>query len=255
MTLPESLFSMPPAPLAGVACAFALAGLVKGVVGLGLPTVSMGLLALMMAPAEAAALVIVPSLVTNVWQIGAGPALRPLLARLAPMQVGVFAGTLAGAWAFGAPAGAWAMVCLGVVLVAYAGWRLAGARGRVDPRAEPWLGPAVGAATGLVTAATGVFVVPAVPYLQALGLGRDELVRAMGVSFTASTVALAAGLHLNASYPGAAALASGWMLVPALAGMYAGQALRGRLSPARFRLCFMGSLVLLGLHMILRELW
>jgi hypothetical protein len=28
----------------------------------------------------------------------------------------------------------------------------------------------VGLATGLVTAATGVFVIPAVPYLQALGL-------------------------------------------------------------------------------------
>ena len=47
---------------------FLLAGLVKGVIGMGLPTVAMGLLALVLPPAEAAAIVVVPSLVTNVWQ-------------------------------------------------------------------------------------------------------------------------------------------------------------------------------------------
>jgi uncharacterized membrane protein YfcA len=43
---------------------FLLAGFVKGVIGLGLPTVSMGLLSLVMAPAKAASLLIVPSFVT-----------------------------------------------------------------------------------------------------------------------------------------------------------------------------------------------
>ena len=52
---------------------FLLAGFVKGVVGLGLPTVVMALLALALPPAQAAALLIVPSAVTNVWQFAAGP--------------------------------------------------------------------------------------------------------------------------------------------------------------------------------------
>jgi hypothetical protein len=42
-----------------------------------------------------------------------------------------------------------------------------------------------------MTAATGVFVIPAVPYLQALGFDREELMKALGLSFTVSTVALA----------------------------------------------------------------
>ncbi len=50
-----------------------LAGFVKGASGLGLPTVSMGLLAVMMAPAQAIAIVIVPAIVTNVWQTLADP--------------------------------------------------------------------------------------------------------------------------------------------------------------------------------------
>jgi uncharacterized membrane protein YfcA len=43
-----------------VGAVFVLAGLVKGVVGLGLPTVAMGLLGLVMLPAEAAAILLCP---------------------------------------------------------------------------------------------------------------------------------------------------------------------------------------------------
>ena len=57
---------------------FLLAGLVKGVIGMGLPTVAMGLLAVVLPPAEAAALLVVPSLVTNVWQLLAGPSFGAL---------------------------------------------------------------------------------------------------------------------------------------------------------------------------------
>ena len=58
------------------ALVFTAAGVVKGVVGLGLPTLAMALLALAMAPAQAAALLVLPSLVTNVWQMRPWPRWR-----------------------------------------------------------------------------------------------------------------------------------------------------------------------------------
>src|SRR5262245_25180941 len=67
--------------LAAITSIFVLAGFVKGVVGLGLPTVAMGLLAVVMAPAQAAALLVVPSFLTNTWQ-ALGPELLPLTRRL-----------------------------------------------------------------------------------------------------------------------------------------------------------------------------
>ncbi|WIG95959.1 sulfite exporter TauE/SafE family protein [Myxococcus sp. SDU36] len=233
---------------------FVLAGLVKGVVGLGLPTIAMALLALVMPPARAAVLLIVPSLVTNVWQLRPWSTLGPLLRRLAPMQVGVCAGTLVGAWLLGAPVGAWATVSLGVALVAYAAWGISGARLTVGPVADKRLGPWVGALTGFVTAATGVFVIPAVPYLQALGFEREELIQAMGISFTVSTLALAAGLYINAAGAGTQLGQSLLMLLPALVGMQVGQWLRQKLSPVLFRACFLVSLMLLGMHMVAREM-
>jgi len=236
--------------LALAAAVFALAGLVKGVVGMGLPTVAMGLLALLVPPAQAAALLIVPSLLTNAWQMRPWRTLAPLLRRLWPLLAGVVAGTLAGGWWFGGLAGPWARLAPGVVLVAYAAWGLAGARLAVPARAEGRLGAAAGLATGLVTAATGVFVVPAVPFLQALRWERDELVQALGVAFTVSTLALAAVLRFGDG-PVAAGPLSFAMLARALAGMAAGQALRRRLSPVVFRRCFLAGLLLLGGHMVL----
>jgi uncharacterized membrane protein YfcA len=235
------------------AAVFVVAGLVKGVIGLGLPTIAMALLGAMMTPAEAAALLIVPSLATNVWQLLPWRGLADVLARLATMQVGVVVGTLAGAWALGAPVGRWAVACLGALLVLYAIWSLAGARVVVSPRAQRWAAPVVGASTGLVTAATGVFVVPAVPYLQALGLQRDALMQAMGLSFTVSTLALAAGLSLESRLPGAVVGQSCLMLLPALAGMAIGQRLRQHVSQPRFRVVFLASLMLLGGYMILDQ--
>jgi uncharacterized membrane protein YfcA len=237
---------------AAAGAVFLMAGAVKGVIGLGLPTLSMALLALWMPPAEAAALLIVPSLVTNVWQLGPWRQLGAMWRRVRGMQAGVVAGTLAGAWCFGMPAGAWSEAALGVVLCLYAGWGLTGRQLQVAADTERWLGPLVGALTGLVTALTGVFVVPAVPYLQALGLQRDELIQAMGVSFTVSTVALAIGLAGNGGYSTSAASGSLVMLLPALGGMAFGQWLRHRLPVAVFRRCFFSGLLLLGLYMAAR---
>jgi len=248
------LFEFLPAMPATAAAVFLLAGLAKGVVGMGLPTISMALLALFMPPAQAAALLVVPSLVTNLWQARPARTLGPLLRRVGPMQMGACVGTLAGAILLGPPAGDRGVAALGAVLLAYAAWGLFGTPPVLSARGERWLGPCAGILTGVITALTGVFVVPAVPYLQSLALDRDGLVQAMGVSFTVSTVALAAGLWLNGSYGASAAGASFAMLAPALLGMAAGQRLRRTLSPRMFRLCFMASLAALGAYQLVEGL-
>ena len=107
----------------------------------------------------------------------------------------------------------------------------------------------VGALTGLVTAATGVFVIPAVPYLQALRLEKDMLVQALGLSFTVSTLALAGGLAHDGAWSAPLAVGSVLAVVPALGGMVVGQLARSRLSPDRFRRWFFLGLFALGLYM------
>jgi len=236
-----------------IAATFALAGFVKGVIGLGLPTVAMGLLSLAMPPAQAAALLVVPSTVTNAWQLAAGPRLGALLRRLWPMLAGICAGTWAGSGMLSDGSGR-AAAALGIALALYAALGLANLRVTLPAHAQRWLGAPIGAATGLVTAATGVLVIPAVPYLQALALDKDELVQALGLSFTVSTLALAVSLAGEGAFDLAVASASLVALLPACIGMLAGQWLRARVRPEPFRLCFFAGLLLLGLHLASRGL-
>jgi uncharacterized protein len=239
-----------PAHLPLIASTFLLAGLVKGVIGLGLPTVAMGLLGSIMLPAEAAALLLVPSLVTNVWQLLSGPGFGALLRRLGTMMLGIAAGTWAGSDLIAGSGAHSAAAGLGVALLAYATLGLTKLRLSVPARAEAWAGPLVGLSTGLVTGATGVFVIPAVPYLGALGFERDELVQALGLSFTVSTLALAAGLAWHDALPVHSVGISLLALLPALLGMALGGALRGRVSPETFRRCFFLGLLGLGVEIV-----
>ena len=243
------MFAMPDGKLIFIAAVFALAGVVKGVIGLGLPTISMGLLAIVMPPLEAAALLVLPSFLTNVWQMAYGPALGPLLRRLWPMQLCVCLGTWLGAGLMTGSYARYGGMLLGVSLVIYACTAFM-ARFTIASVHERWLGPVVGAITGLITAATGVFVIPAVPYLQAIGLEKEELVQALGVSFTVSTVALAVNLFragaLNIAMAGPTMIA----LIVVGFGMWAGQVLRLHLSPELFRRCFFIGLLLLGIYLV-----
>ncbi|HYF59808.1 MAG TPA: sulfite exporter TauE/SafE family protein [Burkholderiaceae bacterium] len=235
-----------------VAAVFVLAGLVKGVIGLGLPTVAMGLLGLAMPPAQAAALLVVPSLVTNAWQLLAGPGLARIVRRLWPMMAGIAVGTALGSGLVAGVGGSGATAALGAALIAYGVVGLARLRLRVSPRAERWAGPAVGAATGWVTGVTGVFAIPAVPYLGSLGFERDELVQALGLSFTVSTIALAAGLAWHDALHWRTAAESLPAVAAALAGMAVGGRLRALVRPETFRRGFFVALLVLGAELVWR---
>ncbi|WP_307719761.1 sulfite exporter TauE/SafE family protein [Massilia sp. YMA4] len=232
-----------------VAVVFLLAGMVKGATGMGLPTVAMGLLGLVMAPMEAAALLVVPSLLTNGWQVLSGRPLYPLWLRLRGMMAGICLGTLAGGALLLQTQGGG--VVLGLALVLYGLLGLGEVAWSVPARQEPWLAPLMGAATGVLTAATGVFVLPAVPYLQALELDQEELVQAMGLSFSVSTLALAVVLAAHDAWQPAAAGASFLAQLPALAGLLLGQRLRRHLQPRVFRRCLFLVLLLVGAHLVL----
>lgn len=231
---------------------FLAAGLVKGVTGMGLPTVAMGLLGTVMSPAAAAALLIIPSFVTNIWQLFSGPALASLLRRLWPMMLCIVVGTTAGAGLLVAVDPLWSGFALGLALLVYALYALIAPKLVVAVTAERWLSPLAGALTGIVTGATGVFVMPAVPYLGSLHMSREELVQALGLSFTVSTLALALGLLLNDAFEVTQVGTSTLAVVPALLGMWLGQRIRLRISAARFRQCLLIFLIVLGVELVSR---
>ncbi|MGO3132674.1 MAG: sulfite exporter TauE/SafE family protein [Alcaligenes sp.] len=243
----ESLFF-----LSLISLTFLVAGMVKGITGMGLPTVAMSLLGMLMSPASAAALLVIPSFVTNVWQSFSGPAIGPLLRRLWPLMVTIVVGTLWGSSLLANTAPQLSGMALGIALLIYAGYALLAPALTVPPRFELWLSPLIGLATGVITGITGVFVMPAVPYLQALNLDKDELVQALGLTFTISTLALAGGLLMHDVFRLNQLGMSTLLIMPSLLGMWLGQKIRVCISPRRFRQCLLLFLGVLGLQLIIR---
>ncbi len=232
-----------------IAGVFLLAGFVKGTIGLGLPTVAMGLLATRMPPAHALAIVIVPAIVTNIWQTFVGPYLRDIVRRLWPLMIGTVVGILSGAGLMTGPYAHYGTVALGVLLVIYAIIGLTKLRFSVARAHEKWVGGIVGLVTGVISAATGVQVIPSMPFMQAIGMEKDELVQALGVFFTTATVALAFNLTGAGLLTTATALPGGVAMVAAFAGMYLGQVLRARMDAETFRRWFLIAMMLLGMYL------
>ena len=243
-----------PLTLAIVAGTFLLAGMVKGVIGLGLPTVSLAVLTVALGLPEAMNLLLVPSLVTNIWQAAVGGQGRVLLRRLWPFFLLATVMIWFGATALTRVDLSWLSALLGFLLVLYAGSNLAGFRLAIPPGRERWAGPLFGAINGLLTGMTGSFVVPGVLYLQAIGFPRDSLIQAMGILFTLSTLALAVALGGNGLLTRDLGVLSAAGLIPAIVGMLAGQRIRKRLSEAVFRKVFFAALLLLAIYIIVNAL-
>ncbi len=234
--------------IAAIALVFLFAGGIKGVIGLGLPTVSLGLLAIFLDLTTAMALLTMPAAATNVWQAAVGGNARMILRRLWPFMLAATVTVWLGAMALTRVDLALLSALLGLILVVYSGLGLGGWRFAIPVRAEGWAGPLFGSVNGILTGMTGSFVVPGIMYLQAIGLGRDALVQAMGFLFGASALALALALGGSGLFPRDTGIVSAAALVPALIGMAVGQRVRRRLSEERFRRVFFVGILALGAY-------
>lgn len=238
--------------IAYVAAVFFFAGAIKGTIAVGLPTIAMGLLSLFMAPAQAAPLIVLPTLITNLWQMGSGPDLAALLRRLWPMLACTVIATVTAAHVITRVDARLAAAMLGAVLMTYAALALSGARFAVSAAAEPVIGPLVGLVTGFINGTTAISVIPAIPYVQAIKLGKDELVQAIAMSAFVSAAALGLGLGSTTGVDQALAAPGLAAIVAALVGMALGQAVRSRLSAEAFRRAVLIGLFVLGAIMTAR---
>lgn len=233
---------------------FALAGMIKGTLGLGLPAVAMGLLTLFISPFQAATLLIVPSMVTNVWQLFAEGHVLRLIRRFWSLLMGIIVGSVWSVFPTLGHGEFQSEALLGGMLTLYG---LYGLFAKNMPNLAPYekyLSPVIGYLGGALTVATGVIVIPVVPFLQSLQLKRDDLVQSLGLAFTVSTLCLAVFLQQNRieamPFDYKMALIA---LLPALVGMWLGTKLRYRIPEQKFRKMFFGGLVVLGGYMVLHQ--
>ncbi len=239
-----------PIILAAIAGTYLLAGTVKGVIGMGLPTVSLALMVLVVELPDAMVLPLVSSFVTNLWQGVVGGHIRNLLTRLWPFLLMATVSVYIGVKVLISVDLALLSALLGILLIAYSAVNLAGFRLTTSIRNEKWAGPLAGLVNGVLTGMTGSAVIPGVMFLQSIGLSRDRLIQAMGLLFSISALALAIALQQNNLFTLEHAVLSTAALLPAIMGMMLGQKIRKTLSEIRFKKVFFISLLVLGAYIV-----
>jgi uncharacterized membrane protein YfcA len=249
-TPPERPLQFTLITLALVMGVFFLAGGVKGLLGIGLPTVALALLIHAMPLREAVTLIVIPAIATNIWQAltgGRGVALfkrfwlyLALLCVATWLGVGILAKSdqrlLNGL--FGGMLGLYALIGLTLPVPPPPG------------RAEPWLSPALGFINGIVNGLTGSYAFPSVIYLESLRLARDELIQGMGIMFLAASAALGISLAGQNVMDWSHAAMSAAALVPSLIGYYCGEHFRRRLPERTFRRIFLTGLLFLAAYTV-----
>ena len=237
-----------------VSCAFFAAAFVKGLVGFGLPPVSIGLLTAFIGLPNAMALIIFPGIATNLWQGLSGNHFREIIRRFWPFFLMTVLFTFPGTLVLSRLNVNYVTALLGVLLLAFVAVTFLNPKFRVKPRSEPILNPVLGTISGLLSGMTGTFTVPGVIYFQSVGLPREQLVQLMGIMFTLSTVALALALGGNRLLTVELAVMSAIAVIPTFVGLAAGTWLRRRTSEQGFRVIFLMALGVLGVYILGRSL-
>lgn len=233
-----------------VATVFLLGGMIKGMTGLGLVTITLGLLAATIDLTSAMALLIFPALFTNIWQSLIGQNTITLFKRLWMFLFCAAMTIWFGSIFLVSINSSILLILLGVLIIVYSSLDLLGIRLSISPQNEKLAGPIFGIANGILAGMTGSFVVPGVMYLQAIGLSRDQFVQAMGMLFTLSTISLAFALNKNNFITAELIMTSAFAVIPATIGLIIGQRIRKTLSETLFRRIFLVSIFILGVIII-----
>lgn len=236
--------------LALVLATYLLAGVMKGVTGLGFPAICIGLTTLFLDPRTAVALVLFPMTISNFWQVWrAGDlarAARTYAAFAAVMMLAVFVMALLAAEASDRLLYAVTGMAFVLFVVVSVAVDLPPLPDRYDMAAQLGLGATAGVLGGL----TAIWAPPIAIYLGARHVTGDEFVRASGLLISLGCLPLIAGYATSGAMPPGLALGSAALVLPTLAGFHLGELARSRISPALFRRISLALFLLLGLNLL-----
>jgi len=238
------------APVLAIVVALGLGGVVKGVTGMGLPLVAIPVLAGFVGVPHAIAIMTLPILFTNAWQIATLRRAAGGLAFLAPMLVAGAVGVGLGTFLLVSLDEAMLSLTLAAMLVAYVALRLVHPEFRVGARAARVAAAPVGLAAGVLQGATGVSAPIGVTFIHAMRFDRDTHVFAVSAMFGMFAVAQTAAIAYAGLLTGPRLVESAIALAPAAIAMGLGQRLARRFSRETFDRLILALLAVTAMKMV-----
>ncbi len=168
-------------------CSIFIAGILKGTIRVGFQTVGIAFLTIITNLPNAITLLLIPSLVTNLWQALAGGDLYKMIRRHWLLVFTAIIMVWFGSMALKTVSLTYLSSFLGILLIFYSTLSLLSLRLEVKKN-ELWLAPVIWLINVLVTGMTGIFVLSCAFYFQAIGLSKETLVQSMGILFSVLTM-------------------------------------------------------------------
>ncbi|MGY9056775.1 MAG: sulfite exporter TauE/SafE family protein [Alphaproteobacteria bacterium] len=234
--------------------AFFLGGLLKGVVGMGLPLVAIPIVALVMPVAQAIPLMLAPGYVMNIIQVRQTWHARTSLIPWLPMIVGIAVGITVGVQIATSAPEALVRGVLGGLVILFVLMSLA--KIELPPRLAKnrLVSVGMGGLTGLSGGLTGGFGATLAMYLLACGLEKDRFVWVIGVSMFIGVIFLTASLYSVGSLNTDQMAGTIGVLVPSWIGLTAGGYVRKKVSQRVFRNIALSALLVMGVSLLISAL-
>ncbi len=241
-----------PVYIALVSLALLLAGMIKGAAGMGLPTTAVSLMTLALDPRTAIALLLMPMIATNAWQVWrSGEILRACRTYL-PFALTLMVGVAVTVLMAKNASDRTLLAILGVTLLVFVAVNASRWAPSIPASFDTPAQTVAGIVAGVLGGLTSVWAPPMAVYLAARRVGKDEFVRACGLLIFLGSLPLAFGyLRQGFLTPGLFWI-SVLLLVPTFAGFAVGERLRHRLSEDGFRRFLLVIFALMGLNLIRR---
>jgi uncharacterized membrane protein YfcA len=230
--------------------AYIVAGGIKGLTGIGFSTSCLPIMALRLDLKVAIPLVIVPSIVSNLAVMLQAGHFREAVRRFWPLYAAGIPGLLCGLAILVAINADASKAVLGLVLVTYALWALGNKSFTLSEKWERFLKVPAGFCTGFVNGLTGSQVMPVLPYLLSLDLGKSAFVQAINISFTLSSLIMLGGMNRLGLLTSRTFLVAIAGLIPVLLTVYLAGRLQHRLSGVLHRKLVLTFLLIMGLALL-----
>jgi uncharacterized protein len=250
------MFGYDPLIIAVVTVSLIIGGTVKGITGIGLPIVAMAFILNFVDPKVTLAILVLPILITNLWQVArAGNIMQPLK-RFWLMTLTFLIFLFVGAQLLVALDTHVLFAVLGVCVVVFSASNLIRPRVHpLSPAAEKWAGPVAGSLGGLLGGLSTIWGPPMMMYLVMLKLDKDTWIRTVGLIWFAGAVPLTIAYWQNGVLNADTAPLSAYACVPGMIGIRIGELIRDRIPQESFRKVMLVALVIIGLNLIRRAVF
>jgi hypothetical protein len=236
-------------------CFFALCcgGFIKGALGVGTPLLTVPMMAQVLPPQMAIAIMAVPVVVANLWQFAQADRSTPVVARFWPTFIAILVGTWVGVKILSVINEKTLLVLVGVAVIAFA--LLQGSRFRLhlpDRLVKP-AGVLFGGASGVIGGVSSFFGPMLITYLISIrGLAKNQFVSTISFLYVSAVIPWTVTLFIYDILDQRLLLYSTFATLPVTLGLIVGQRVRGHISEARFQNLIIGILVISGASMLWR---